>query len=217
MELADLNEFEAEWVEPVSTTYRGFEVLQAPPNAQGFAVLEMLNVLEAFDLAALGPRSARFWHLLIEAKKLAFADLERHNGDPRFADVPLDRLLSKEHGRALADRIDAERAAAPAPGPEHAGGTAYIATADRWGTMVSLITSVYETFGSGLTVPGYGFVLHNRGALFSPDPASPNAVAPRKRPFHTIIPAFVRAAASRGSRSGAWAAARRCRRRRRSS
>jgi gamma-glutamyltranspeptidase/glutathione hydrolase len=190
--LADLRDFEAEWVEPLSTTYRGFEVFQAPPNGQGFAVLQMLNTLEPFDLAALGARSARLWHLLIEAKKLAFADLERHNCDPRFADVPLERLLSKEHGRAQAERIDPERAAPHHPGPEHAGGTAYVATADRWGNMVSLMTSVFDAFGSGLTVPGYGFVLHNRGALFSPDPASPNAVAPRKRPFHTIIPAFAR-------------------------
>ena len=194
MELADLRDFEAEWVEPVATTYRGYEVLQAPPNGQGFAVLEMLNILEPFDLAALGPRSAELWHLLIEAKKLAFADLERYNGDPRYAAVPLARLVSKAHGRALADRIDRGRAAPSEPGPEHAGGTVYVATADRWGNMVSLITSVFSAFGSGLTVPGYGFVLHNRGALFSADPASPNAVAPRKRPFHTIIPGFVRRA-----------------------
>ena len=193
MELADLRDFEAEWVEPVPTTYRGFEVLQAPPNGQGFAVLELLNVLEPFDLAALGPRSARFWHLLIEAKKLAFADLERHNGDPRFTAVPLDRLLSKEHG-ARAGRADRPGAGGTVRPWSRARGRDHL---HRDGGPLGHDGSAhYERLRDvrlvGLTVPGYGFVLHNRGAQFSPDPASANAVAPRKRPFHTIIPAFVR-------------------------
>jgi gamma-glutamyltranspeptidase/glutathione hydrolase len=197
MTLADLRDFESEWVDPISTTYKGFEVLQTPPNSQGFAVLEMLNILEqcvpelGLDLATLGPRSPQFWHLLIEAKKLAFTDLDRYNADPRFADVPVDRLISKEYARTLCERIDPERASTPSVGVEYEGGTVYVAAADRWGNMVSFIYSIYDVFGSGLTVPGHGFVLHNRGALFSLDPESPNVVAPRKRPFHTIIPGFV--------------------------
>jgi gamma-glutamyltranspeptidase/glutathione hydrolase len=197
MTLADLREYEAEWVEPISTTYHGYDVLQTPPNSQGFAVLEMLNILEAcapelgLDLAELGPRSPQFWHLLIEAKKLAFTDLDRYNADPRFEDVPVERLISKDYARTLCSQIDPERASAPAVGVDFEGGTVYIAAADRWGNMVSFIYSIYDTFGSGVTVPGYGFLLHNRGALFSLDPDSANVVAPRKRPFHTIIPAFV--------------------------
>jgi gamma-glutamyltranspeptidase/glutathione hydrolase len=197
MTLEDLREYEAEWVEPISTTYHGYEVLQTPPNSQGFAVLEMLNILEAcapelgLDLAELGPRSPQFWHLLIEAKKLAFTDLDRYNADPRFEDVPVERLISKDYARTLCSQIDPERASAPAVGVDFEGGTVYIAAADRWGNMVSFIYSIYDTFGSGVTVPGYGFLLHNRGALFSLDPDSANVVAPRKRPFHTIIPAFV--------------------------
>jgi gamma-glutamyltranspeptidase/glutathione hydrolase len=197
MTLADLRDFESEWVDPISTTYKGFEVLQTPPNSQGFAVLEMLNILEqcvpelGLDLATLGPRSPQFWHLLIEAKKLAFTDLDRYNADPRFADVPVDRLISKEYARTLCERIDPERASTPSVGVDYEGGTVYVAAADRWGNMVSFIYSIYDVFGSGLTVPGHGFVLHNRGALFSLDPESPNVVAPRKRPFHTIIPGFV--------------------------
>ncbi len=194
---ADLAEFRAEWVEPITTRYHGFDVYELPPNGQGFAVLEELNLLEACvpahgeSLAALGPASPLYWHFLVEAKKLAFADLARYNADPRFAQVPLARLLSKDYARSLCARIDPARAA-PAPhGGDVAGGTVYVAAADRFGNMVSLIYSIYDHMGSGLTVPGYGFILQNRGALFSLDPASPNVIAPRKRPFHTIIPAFV--------------------------
>jgi gamma-glutamyltranspeptidase/glutathione hydrolase len=193
----DLRDFRSEWVKPISTSYHGYDVFQMPPNTQGFAVLEMLNILEAcvprlgFDLSALGPRSPQFWHLLVEAKKLAFADLEAHNGDPRFTDVPLDRLLSKEYAASLCERIDPERASTPVVTTDVEGGTVYLATADRWGNMASFIYSIYNSFGSGITVPGHGFVLHDRAALFSLDPASPNIVAPRKRPFHTIIPGFV--------------------------
>ena len=187
----DLREFRSEWVEPLSVPYRGFDVHELPPNGQGFGVLEMLRVLEGFDLAALGPRSPELWHLLVEAKKLVFADLEAYCGDPRFADLPLDRLLSAEHAAALRSRIDPTRASAVAPGAAYAGGTVYLAAADRWGDIVSFIYSIYSAYGSGVTVPGYGFLLHDRGALFSADPSSVNVVAGRKRPFHTIIPAFV--------------------------
>lgn len=197
MTAADLAEYHAEWVTPLTTNYHGYDVYELPPNGQGFAVLEELNILETcvprlgFDLAKLGPASPEYWHLLVETKKLAFDDLNRYNGDPRFVSIPTERLISKQHAATLCARIDPDHAASPATLAEHKGGTVYITTADRWGNMVSFIYSVYDSMGSGITVPGYGFVLHDRGALFSLDPASPNAIAPRKRPFHTIIPAFV--------------------------
>jgi gamma-glutamyltranspeptidase/glutathione hydrolase len=195
----DLRDFRSEWVKPISTNYHGYDVFQIPPNTQGFATLEILNILETcvprlgFDLAALGPRSPQFWHLLVEAKKLAYVDLEAYNGDPRFTDVEreLERLLSKDYAASLCERIDPDRASTPTVTADIEGGTVYLAAADRWGNMVSFIYSIYNSFGSGITVPGHGFVLHDRAALFSLDPDSPNVVAPRKRPFHTIIPAFV--------------------------
>ena len=197
MTAADLAEYHAEWVTPLSTNYHGYDVYELPPNGQGFAVLEELNILETcvpklgFDLASLGPTSPEYWHLLVETKKLAFDDLNTYNGDPRFVAIPTDRLLSKQYAATLCPRIDPAHAAATATRAQHKGGTIYLTTADRWGNMVSLIYSVYDSLGSGITVPGYGFVLHDRGALFSLDTASPNVIAPRKRPFHTIIPAFV--------------------------
>lgn len=197
MSLADLSRYQAEWVDPISTNYRGFDVYEMPPNGQGFAVLEMLNILEVcipklgYDMAELGPRSPRFWHFLVEAKKLAYADLNTYNGDPRFTDVPIDRLTSKDYAATLTSKIDPDHASTPAVRISNDSDTVYLTAADRWGNMVSFIYSVYSSFGSGLTVPGYGFPLQNRGALFSLDPASPNVVAPRKRPFHTIIPGFV--------------------------
>lgn len=197
MSLADVREFEAEWVDPISTNYRGFDVYELPPNCQGFAVLEMLNILEVcipklgYDLAELGPRSPRFWHFLVEAKKLAYADLNTYNGDPRFSDIPIERLTSKDYAATLTSKIDPDHASTPSVRVSNDSDTVYLTAADRWGNMVSFIYSIYSNFGSGLTVPGYGFPLQNRGALFSLDPASPNVVAPRKRPFHTIIPGFV--------------------------
>jgi gamma-glutamyltranspeptidase / glutathione hydrolase len=197
MTLADLSEYESEWVDPLSSSYHGYDIYEMPPNSQGFGTLEMLNIVEqcapvlGFDMAALGARSPQFWHLLIEAKKLAFTDLDRYLGDPRFEDIPLAQLTSKEYARSLCSQIDPAHASTPAASVDFEGGTVYIATADRWGNMVSFIYSIYDVFGSGVTVPGYGFLLHNRGALFNLDPSSPNVVGPRKRPFHTIIPAFV--------------------------
>lgn len=195
---SDLGSYQAEWVEPISTSYRGYDICQAPPNAQGFAVLEILNVLEACtsglgcELSALGPQSPLFWHLLIEAKKLVFADLNAYNADPRYVDVPVERLLGEEHAQRLGARIDPHRAAIPAARVSHGGGTVYFATADRWGNMGSFISSLANgTFGSGVTVPGYGFPLHSRGLMFSLEAGHPNVVAPGKRPFHTIIPAFI--------------------------
>jgi gamma-glutamyltranspeptidase / glutathione hydrolase len=197
MTKADLASFRSEWVKPISTNYHGYDVHQIPPNSQGFAVLEILNLLEVcaprhgVDLAQLGPRSPEFWHFLVEAKKLAFNDLHAYNADPRKADIPLRKLISKEYAGTLCDRIDLDSAGMPGEANDLAGGTVYLTVADRWGNMVSFIYSIFFPFGSGLTVPDYGFLLHNRGNLFSLDPEHPNAVAPRKRPFNTTIPAFV--------------------------
>jgi len=193
----DLDETRADWVSPICTTYHGYEVHEFPPSTQGFAVLEMLNILEAcapilgLDLKALGPKSPLYWHLLVEAKKLAYEDLHAFNADPLFEQVPLARLVSKSHAAELCRKIDPHRASVPKTVHEPAGGTVYLATADRWGNMVSFIFSIYQGFGSGITVPGCGFVLNNRAALFSLDPRSPNRIAPGKRPFHTLLPGFV--------------------------
>ena len=197
MEPADLAEYQSQWVEPLAIDYHGYTVHQLPPPGQGFAALEMLNILEAcaprlgFDLADLGPRDPRYWHLLIEAKKLAYADLHRHNADPAFAPPPLDRLLSKDYAAQLAAKIDPDHTTPPEVDGGDAGSTVYFATADRWGNMVSFVNSNYDSFGSKVTIPGYGFVLANRGAGFSIDANHPNRVEPRKRPFITIIASFI--------------------------
>ena len=197
MSLNDLGEFSPEWVEPVSTNYHGFDVFELPPPGQGFAALEMLNILEVcvpklgFNLTSLGPSDPMYWHLMVEAKKLAYSDLLAKNADPKFSKVPVAELISKEHAASLCGRIDPNVAGKPGIAGGTEGGTIYLTTADRWGNMVSLVHSVFSVYGSRATVPGYGFVLHNRGSAFSLDPKSPNIVAPRKRPFHSIIAGFV--------------------------
>jgi len=197
MTKADLAEFQPEWGEPITTSYHGYDVYQVPPPGQGWAALEMLNILEVcapvhgVNLRDLGPSNPGYWHFMVEAKKLAYSDLQAYNADPKFSPVPLDQLLSKEYARSLCDRIDPERASEPSVRGGLDGGTIYLTTADRWGNMVSLIHSVFSVYGSGATVGEYGFVLHNRGSAFSLDPAHPNIVAPRKRPFHSIIAGFV--------------------------
>jgi gamma-glutamyltranspeptidase/glutathione hydrolase len=194
---ADLAEYEPEWVEPISTNYHGYDVFQLPPPGQGIAALEMLNILDVcapvhgVDLRALGPTNPDTWHFLVEAKKLAYSDLHAYNADPRFVDVPVDELLSKTYAATLCDRIDMEEASEPSVTGGLDGGTVYLAAADRWGNMVSFVHSVFSVYGSGATVAPYGFVLHNRGSPFSLDPEHPNVVAPRKRPFHSIIAGFV--------------------------
>ena len=188
----DLSEFEAEWVEPISTTYRGWTVYELPPNSQGIAALEMLNILEHFPLPEWPAASARAWHVKIEAQKLAYEDLRRYVGDPRFARVPVRGLLSKAYAAERARLIRPDRAdCAPSAGSPPPGDTVYLAVVDREGNIASLIQSIYLHFGSGVVVEGMGFHLHNRAALFELDPGHPNALAPRKRPFHTIIPAFM--------------------------
>jgi gamma-glutamyltranspeptidase/glutathione hydrolase len=197
MSMADLAEFNAEWVEPISTNYHGYDVFELPPPGQGFAVLEMLNILETcvpklgFSLTKLGPADPTYWHLMVEAKKLAYSDLHAKNADPKFANVPVAQLTSKQHAATLCDRINPNVAGKPGITGGTEGGTIYLTTADRWGNMVSLVHSVFSVYGSRATVPPYGFVLHNRGSAFSLDPKSPNIVAPHKRPFHTIIAGFV--------------------------
>ncbi len=197
MNLQDLAEFQSEWVEPISTSYHGHDVFELPPPGQGFAALEMLNILEAcvptlgMNLTTLGPSNPMYWHLMVEAKKLAYSDLLGKNADPKFAEVPVAKLLSKSYAATLCSKIDPNVASKPGVVGGTEGGTIYLTTADRWGNMVSLVHSVFSVYGSRATVGPYGFVLHNRGSAFSLDPKSPNLVAPHKRPFHTIIAGFV--------------------------
>jgi len=193
--LADLSQHRSEWVDPVSTSYRGYDVWELPPPGQGIAALQMLNMIETFDVKAMGRGSARFWHTMTEIKKLAFADRARHYADPEFVKVPVRELVSKEYARARLTTLDLTRVAqVDAPGdpvalsrPE----TTYLCAADADGMMVSLIQSNYTGFGSGYVIPELGFGLQNRGNLFDLTEGRPNSYAPGKRPFHTIIPAFV--------------------------
>ena len=192
MSADDLAMFSPEWVEPISTTYRDWTVYELPPNGQGMAALEMLNIMETSPPSPDGPLSVTELHKKIEAMKLAYADLARYNADPRFAKVPVQGLLAKEYAKQRAKLIDSSRANCEvAPGALAGSETTYLSVVDKEGNIVSLIQSNFEAFGSGITVRGMGFVLQNRGALFSLDPASPNLLAARKRPFHTIIPAFM--------------------------
>jgi gamma-glutamyltranspeptidase/glutathione hydrolase len=194
----DLADYSSEWVEPISTTYREWTVYELPPNGQGIAALEILNLMEQSPLPQFGANSTRALHLMIEAKKLAYADLLRYVGDPKYASIPVGGLLSKEYARERAKLIDMAKAScAVEPGsPPAARGddTIYLSVVDRDGNMVSLIQSNFANFGAIVVPDGTGFVLQDRGALFSLDPASPNALAGRKRPLHTIIPAFMQKA-----------------------
>ncbi len=189
----DLAANRPDWVEPISTRYRGVDVWELPPNGQGITALELLNILERFDLKAMGRDSADFWHVMVEAKKLAFEDRAKFIADPAFAKVPVSGLLSKEYAAERAARIDLKRAARTVePGDPRFGhgDTTFLVTADAQGMMVALIQSNYTGFGSGYAVEGWGFGLHDRGAQFDLRPGRPNSLEPGKRPFHTIIPAF---------------------------
>ena len=186
----DLAEFSAEWVEPISTTYHGWTVYEMPPNGQGIAALMMLNIAENFPLPAMGHNSADSLHVLMEAKKLAYADMYKLVADPNFAKVPVADMLSKDYAKKRAALIDPAKANCDvSAGLPAAGDTTYLAVVDKEGNEVSLIQSNYSEFGSGIVAEGAGFVLQNRGALFSLDGQSPNVLAGRKRPLHTIIPA----------------------------
>jgi gamma-glutamyltranspeptidase/glutathione hydrolase len=190
----DLAAHRGEWVEPVSTNYRGYDVWELPPNGQGIAALQMLNILEAYDLKAMGFGSAEYVHTFVEAKKLAFEDRARFYADPGFHKTPLRWLLSKEYAAERRKLISPERAAQTVEAghpPLEEGDTIYMTTADADGMMVSLIQSNYRGMGSGMAPPGLGFILQDRGEQFVLKEGHPNSFAPGKRPFHTIIPAFV--------------------------
>ena len=188
----DLANHHGDWVEPISTAYRGATVYQIPPNSQGFVALEMLNILEGFDLAKLGHNSAEYFHRMIEAKKLAFADRDRYLADPEKARVPLEKLISKEYAAERRRLVDSERAAIEvAPGLIDSTETVYLTVVDEKRNVVSFIYSVFDDFGSGRVVPGTGIALQNRGAGFSLEPGHPNEMAPGKRALHTNMPGMV--------------------------
>jgi len=190
----DLTEHRSTWVDPVSVPYRGYDVWELPPNTQGIAVLEMLRVLEGFDLAGSGHNTAETLHCLVEAKKLAYEDRARFYADPAFYEPPIDRLLSEGYAARQRERIDPSKGSvilAPEDPRLRGGDTVYLTAVDSERNAVSFIQSVYHGFGSGIVPGRLGFALQNRGALFSLDPDHANVLAPHKRPFHTIIPGFV--------------------------
>jgi len=191
--LDDLKKNAPTWVTPISVPFRGYRVWELPPNNQGIAALEMLRILEPYDLKSMGQNSATYLHYLIEAKKLAYADLDRFVGDADHLDMPAEQLLTDEFITERRSHLNATRAQERVdPGPARTKSeTVYLTVADAEGNMVSFINSNYDYFGSGIVVPGTGFVLHNRGAGFTLTPGLPNTVAPGKRPFHTLIPGFV--------------------------
>jgi len=191
---ADFEKHTSTWVEPVSTNYRGYDVFELPPNGQGIAALQMLNILEGFDLRAMGRNSPETLHTMIEAKKIAWADRAKFYADPAFTKIPLAGLLSKSYAAERRKLIDPNHATKKVDAGNPAlnqGDTIYLCTADAEGNMVSLIQSNYRGMGSGIVVPGLGFMFQDRGELFSMDPGHANIYAPGKRPFHTIIPGFV--------------------------
>ncbi|MGH9583371.1 MAG: gamma-glutamyltransferase [Bryobacteraceae bacterium] len=199
MTAQDLADFQPEWVKPLSTTYRGWTIFELPPNSQGIAALSMLNIMEQFPLSKYGHNSAQALHVMIEAKKLAYADLARYIGDPRFTPIPVQQLLSKDLAKRRAALIDPNHAhcnVLPSDDSEKLDtgkhDTTYLSVIDREGNIVSLIQSNYSAFGTGLVAPGTGFVLQNRGDGFVLEPGKPDSLAPRKRPLHTIIPALMR-------------------------
>jgi gamma-glutamyltranspeptidase/glutathione hydrolase len=188
----DLGQYSAEWVEPISTKYRGWNVYELPPNGDGVAALEMLNIMEQSQPSPDGPLSVAELHTRIESMKLAYADVKAYDGDPRFGSIPVTQLLSRQYAQKRAALIDPSKANCTiAPGALTGSDTTYLSVVDREGNILSLIQSNYASFGSDVTVKGMGFVLHDRGGLFSVDRKSPNALAGHKRPFHTIIPAFM--------------------------
>ena len=194
----DFADFQPEWVDPVSTTYHGWTVYELPPNGQGVAALSMLNIMEQFPLAKYGHNSANALHVMIEAKKLAYADMFHYVGDPRFVPVPVKEMISKQLGRKRAKLINMDRAACAVAPSEltqvlnaHGNSTIYLSTIDKDGNIVSLIQSNYAGYGTGMVTPGLGFSFQNRGAGFQLTPGRPNSLAGHKRPLHTIIPAFM--------------------------
>jgi gamma-glutamyltranspeptidase/glutathione hydrolase len=194
MTAADLADFQPEWVQPISTTYHGWSVYELPPNTQGFGALEMLNIFEHYPLAQWGFADPRTFYVKMEAQKLAYADLRAFDGDPRQAQIPVAGLVSKPYAEQRAANINMDRASCSTPPGDAArfnSDTIYLSAVDADGNIVSLIQSLYSEFGSGVVVPEYGITLQNRGALFVLTPGHPDVLAPHKRPFHTLIPAFM--------------------------
>ena len=192
LSMKDFEDHTSEWVTPVSTNYRGYDVWELPPNGQGTAVLQMLNILENFDLKKMGLGSAEYIHLFTEAKKLAFEDRAKFYADPAFNQIPVEKLISKTYARQRANLINPDRAARSyTPGELEQANTIYLTTADKDGNMVSLIQSNYRGMGSGMTPGRLGFILQDRGEMFTLEEGHFNVYAPHKRPFHTIIPGFV--------------------------
>ncbi|MCA9444110.1 MAG: gamma-glutamyltransferase family protein, partial [Candidatus Omnitrophica bacterium] len=189
----DFEEHEANWVDPVSTNYRGYDVWEIPPNGQGIAVLQILNMLETFDIGSMAPNSPEQLHLFLEAKKLAFEDRAVYYADMDFAPVPLDQLISKEYGKERAKKINPNQASRKvvAGNLPRGGDTIYLTAADSEGNMISFIQSLYHGWGSHIVPDHLGFPIQNRGLMFALDPNHFNKLEPHKRPFHTIIPAFV--------------------------
>ena len=184
--LNDFKNHTADLVEPISVKYRNYTAYNFPPNTQGFASLEILNILNNFDLKTVGNGTADYYHLIIEATKQAFADRDKYLSDPEFVHIPLDYLLSKEHGAYQAELIDMNKAAAKVEALDPKGDTIWLGTVDRYGNAVSLIQSIYHDFGSGIIPEGTGILLQNRGSFFSLDPNHVNALMPHKRTFHTL-------------------------------
>ena len=192
LSMRDLADHHSEWVEPISTNYRGYDVWELPPNGQGTAVLQMLNMLEKYDIASMGFGSSEYLHTFIETKKLAFEDRAKFYSDPDFNQLPTKKLISKEYANERLKLFDPKKAAKSVPaGNLETGNTIYLTTADKDGNMVSLIQSNYRGMGSGMTPGKLGFVLQDRGEMFIIDPNHMNKYEPHKRPFHTIIPAFI--------------------------
>jgi len=201
--LEDLAGYKGEWVNPATTSYHGYDIYETAPPSQAWNALEILNVLDVCvpkwapgqTLASLGPANPLYWHLLVEAKKVAYEDLYAVNSDPNFwkdgVKKQFSKLLSKDYAASLCGRVDPKKAGTPKPGSAGEADTIYLTTADRWGNMVSWVNSNFAAFGSGIGIPGYGFVLHNRGRQFTLDPKSPNVIAPGKFPYNTISAGFV--------------------------
>jgi gamma-glutamyltranspeptidase len=192
LSMEDMQKHHSDWVEPVSTDYRGYDVFEFPPNSQGLTALEMLNIIEGYNLKSMGYQTPEYLHILLEAKKLAFADRDQYISDPEFVDVPVTRLISKEYAELQRTRINLQRAMpSVAAGLEKEGDTMYLCVADGEGNVVSLIQSLYYGFGSGVVGGESGVMLHNRGAYFSLDPRHANYLQPGKRTMHTLTPAMV--------------------------
>ena len=191
LSLKDFADHKADWVEPIRVNYRGLAACNLPPNTQGMASLEILNILNNFDVKAMGEGSADYYHAVIEATKEAFADRDAYLSDPAFVSIPLDRLLSEDHGKKQAERIDMKKAAGPKAPLDPKGDTIWLGVVDKDGNAVSLIQSIYHDFGSGIVAEGTGVLLQNRGSFFSLDPKHVNHLEPGKRTMHTLNPAML--------------------------